>query len=110
MVRKKNRRREQHSKRGRKSRPRAASDFNRATFDTNYRHEEAFDGAWHVRQVPAWRAVKNYTCPSCLRIIPQGQAHVVTWRSDWIMGDEDAGQLRRHWHSACWRNRRQDLI
>src|SRR5690625_5985720 len=82
MARKKNRRREQHSKRGRKSRPTASPDFNRVTFDTNYHHEEAFDGAWHVRQVAAWRAVKNYTCPGCLRIIPQGQTHVVAWRSD----------------------------
>ncbi|WP_082911567.1 hypothetical protein [Enteractinococcus helveticum] len=107
MARKNKRRRDQHPKRGRRTLP--VGEFNRAGFDTNYSHEESFDGGWHVRQVPAWRAVKIYTCPGCLRPIPQGQTHVVTWRSDWLMGDEDAGQLRRHWHTACWNNRRQDL-
>lgn len=76
--------------------------------DLNYSHQDDFDGGWHVRQIPAWRAVKDYTCPGCYRQIPQGQPHVVAWRSDWIFGDEAAGEQRRHWHSACWKNRQQD--
>ena len=63
------------------------------------------DGGWHVREIPAWRAVKDYTCPGCGRTIPPGLAHLVAWRSDWIMGDEDAGAHRRHWHPLCWRTR-----
>lgn len=109
MARKNRRRREQNAKRGRNYRGPASSELSRAMFDTNYAHEEDFDGAWHVRQIAAWRAVKTYICPGCMGMIPQGQTHVVAWRSDWIMGDEDAGQLRRHWHSHCWKNRRQDL-
>ncbi|NWN88631.1 MAG: hypothetical protein HLX51_08850 [Micrococcaceae bacterium] len=109
MARKNRPRRDQNPKRGRKRQTGPSSSLSRAAFDTNYTHEDAFDGGWHVRQIPAWRAVKDYTCPGCVGIIPQGQAHVVAWRSDWIMGDADAGRLRRHWHTACWRNRRQDL-
>jgi len=108
MARKNRRRRDQNPKRGRKQRTTVSMSYSRTVFDTNYTHEESFDGGWHVRQIPAWRAVKDYTCPGCFRTIPQGQPHVVTWRSDWLMGDEDAGQLRRHWHKACWHNRRQD--
>lgn len=109
MARKNRPRRGQNPKRGRKRQVSPPRDLAATAFDTNYSHEMAFDGGWHVRQIPAWRAVKDYTCPGCVGVIPQGQAHVVAWRSDWIMGDEDAGSLRRHWHSACWRNRRQDL-
>lgn len=76
--------------------------------DPGYRHESAPDGGWHVRRVPAWRAVKDYTCPGCGRTIPPGLAHVVAWRSDWIFGDEAAGAERRHWHPKCWGTRRQD--
>lgn len=73
--------------------------------DTGYSHQTGSDGGWHVREVPSWRAVKDYTCPGCGRRIPQGSAHLVAWRSDWIMGDEDAGADRRHWHRICWRTR-----
>lgn len=73
--------------------------------DTGYGHSQARDGGWHVREIPAWRAVKEYTCPECHRRVPPGQAHIVAWRSDWIMGDEDAGSQRRHWHTHCWRTR-----
>ncbi|MBB4734959.1 hypothetical protein HDA30_000467 [Micrococcus cohnii] len=73
--------------------------------DTGYSHDLAGDGGWHVRQIPAWRAVKDYTCPGCGRTIRQGVAHLVAWRSDWIMGDEEAAADRRHWHPVCWRTR-----
>lgn len=112
MARKNRRRREQNPKRGRKFRSTTSNEsgaLRRAMFDTNYSHEESFDGGWHVRHIAAWRAVKQYTCPGCYGAIPQGQPHIVAWRSDWLMGDEDAAQLRRHWHTACWNNRRQDL-
>jgi hypothetical protein len=109
MARKNKRRRDQNPKRGRKHRSSPSSGVSRALAATNYTDEQAFDGAWHVRHITAWRAVKDYTCPGCLGTIPQGQPHVVAWRSDWLMGDEDAGQQRRHWHTACWKNRQQDL-
>lgn len=80
----------------------------RLGLDAGYSHQDLHDGAWHVREIPAWRAVKDYTCPGCGRTIPPGMTHVVAWRSDWILGDEDAGQSRRHWHRTCWRTRRQD--
>ncbi|MFC4370074.1 hypothetical protein [Citricoccus nitrophenolicus] len=76
--------------------------------DPGYRHQQEHDGGWHVRQIPAWRAVKDYTCPGCGRTIPAGQPHLVAWRSDWILGDEAAGAERRHWHPKCWSTRRQD--
>lgn len=73
--------------------------------DAGYSRQSGSDGGWHVRQIPAWRAVKDYTCPGCGQVIRQGQAHLVAWRADWIMGDEDAGADRRHWHPVCWRTR-----
>jgi hypothetical protein len=76
--------------------------------DPGYRQEEGHDGGWHVRQIPAWRAVKDYTCPGCGRTIPPGMTHLVAWRSDSIFGDEAAGADRRHWHPKCWSTRQQD--
>ncbi|QCU78408.1 hypothetical protein E7744_09745 [Citricoccus sp. SGAir0253] len=76
--------------------------------DSGYRHEDGHDGGWHVRRIPAWRAVKDYTCPGCGRPIPPGLAHLVAWRSDSVLGDEAAAADRRHWHPMCWSSRRQD--
>ena len=76
-----------------------------ASIQVKSRRDIGSDGGWHVRQIPAWRAVKDYTCPGCGQVIRQGQAHLVAWRADWIMGDEDAGADRRHWHPVCWRTR-----
>ena len=56
-----------------------------------------------VQQVRAERALKVYTCPGCNLQIPEGQAHVVVFRADNIMGDDAAIADRRHWHSHCWR-------
>ncbi|MDY6055714.1 hypothetical protein [Micrococcus sp.] len=90
----------------RRAGPGRADPFEQALgLDTGYEHQTGSDGGWHVRQIPAWRAVKDYTCPGCGRRIPAGQPHLVAWRSDWIMGDEDAGADRRHWHPTCWRTR-----
>ncbi|MFB2571133.1 MULTISPECIES: hypothetical protein [Micrococcus] len=76
--------------------------------DTGYQQQDHHDGGWHVRQIPSWRAVKDYTCPGCGRSIRAGAAHLVAWRSDWIFGDDRAGEDRRHWHPICWRTRRHD--
>ncbi|MGO1807070.1 MAG: hypothetical protein ACTJFS_09950 [Micrococcaceae bacterium] len=80
----------------------------RLGMDPGYQHQSAADGDWHVRKIPAWRAVKDYTCPGCFRTILAGQVHLVAWRSDHLFGDEAAGDERRHWHNKCWENRRQD--
>ena len=48
------------------------------------------------------RGEKVYTCPGCNRQIAVGTDHVVVWLADWLFGDSDAVQGRRHWHSSCW--------
>lgn len=60
-------------------------------------------GTWSVQQVSAAAAQKVYLCPGCRLDVPPGQAHVVAWRADGIMGDEAALADRRHWHAHCWR-------
>jgi len=60
------------------------------------------DGEWSVQTMPASAAVKVYVCPGCSGTIEAGTAHVVVWRSDSILGDEDAVAQRRHWHRRCW--------
>jgi len=57
--------------------------------------ELELDG-YEVSEVPAHRAEKDYLCPDCGNVIPEGEAHVVVFPE----GDPD---LRRHWHSYCWR-------
>lgn len=69
------------------------------------RTEAKRDGSWYVQPQSAASAVKTYTCPGCGLLIDEGVAHVVTWRSDSILGDDDALAGRRHWHSHCWRIR-----
>lgn len=61
------------------------------------------NGAWHVQQVSAAAAHKVYLCPGCRLDVPVGQAHVVAWRADSLMGDDAALADRRHWHAHCWR-------
>ena len=39
---------------------------------------------------------KDYICPDCGNTIHEGESHVVVWPE----GDSD---LRRHWHTHCWR-------
>lgn len=50
-------------------------------------------------------AVKVYVCPGCSVTIDAGTAHVVVWRADSILGDDDALSQRRHWHRKCWETR-----
>lgn len=60
-------------------------------------------GTWTVQQVSAAAAQKVYLCPGCRLEVPVGQAHVVAWRADGLMGDAAALADRRHWHAHCWR-------
>jgi hypothetical protein len=62
----------------------------------------ARDGEWTVQHMSAVAATKAYTCPGCGGTIEAGTAHLVAWRADSILGDEDAVAQRRHWHSRCW--------
>lgn len=73
--------------------------------------EEAGDGDWVVRPLTGSSTGKTYRCPSCDQEIRPGTPHVVTWPayardSDLEPWDTDsAADLRRHWHTACWRAR-----
>ncbi|NYE94793.1 hypothetical protein FHU41_001014 [Psychromicrobium silvestre] len=69
------------------------------------RVESAGDGEWMVRSVSPAQARKEYTCPGCGATVAPGTAHLVIWREDWIFGEADAIEGRRHWHTACWRGR-----
>jgi hypothetical protein len=39
---------------------------------------------------------KVYVCPDCGNSVAEGESHVVVW-------PEDDPDLRRHWHTHCWR-------
>ena len=60
-------------------------------------------GTFLVRDVPADRASKIYTCPGCQNLIPSGMAHVVAWPETPGMGYDSGLEQRRHWHRHCWR-------
>lgn len=64
----------------------------------SYRGEE-----WFVRDIPEHRAEKPYLCPACGVTVPAGQAHIVAWRANHLMGDDAAVRDRRHYHTHCWR-------
>jgi hypothetical protein len=66
---------------------------------------ETWDGLpWVVRAIRGSSSVKTYRCPGCDHEIQPATAHVVVWPVDPIGGT--AADARRHWHSACWRRRR----
>ena len=73
--------------------------------------EEAQDGDWVVRPLTGSGSDKTYRCPGCDQEIRPGTPHVVAWPayardSDLLPWDtESAADWRRHWHTACWRNR-----
>lgn len=90
--------------RGRKREPEDEFDPARVLAGAK-RTESKRDGAWVVQPQSAASALKTYTCPGCGLAIEEGVAHVVTWRADSILGDEDALAARRHWHTHCWRIR-----
>lgn len=60
-------------------------------------------GLFLVRDVPADRATKPYTCPGCSNTIPVGMAHVVAWPETPGLGFDSGLDQRRHWHKHCWR-------
>ncbi len=60
-------------------------------------------GNFLIRDVPAERALKTYTCPGCSIAIPVGMAHVVAWPESPGFGFESGLEERRHWHKHCWR-------
>ena len=75
-------------------------------------HVESWpDGDWVVRRVPGAASAKPYRCPGCDQEIRPGTPHVVSWPayardSDLDPWDtESAADQRRHWHTACWRER-----
>ena len=57
---------------------------------------------WVVQPVSARQAQKEYICPGCRGVVAVGTAHVVTWRSDGVLGDAADLAARRHWHDRCW--------
>lgn len=67
--------------------------------------EHKSDGSWVVRSVPGARALKDYVCPGCLRIIPPGTPHVVAWPQEPGWGEDSGVAQRRHWHTGCWRRK-----
>ena len=68
------------------------------------RIEEGPDGyAYEVRPVAAARATKTYRCPGCDQEVKPAVAHVVVLPTE---AGESAVDDRRHWHTACWENRR----
>ena len=56
------------------------------------------DDGVHTRRVQPYEAHKGYVCPGCQRDIPAGTGHLVAV-------PEEAPDLRRHWHHACWDQR-----
>ena len=77
-------------------------DLAHALFGTLHT-ESKRDGLWKVQSLGATSAVKYYTCPGCGLQIAPGIAHVVAWRADGLMGEEDDLAARRHWHTHCWK-------
>lgn len=61
-----------------------------------------WDGELHgpiqTRRVQPYEARKDYVCPGCHQTIPAGKGHIVAV-------PQDAPDLRRHWHGACWTRR-----
>ncbi len=66
---------------------------------SNQVFEEHEDGLYVVRQLTGSSSNKPYRCPGCDQVIPMATPHMVAWRED----EEDN---RRHWHKACWNNRK----
>ena len=55
-------------------------------------------GGITTRRVQPYEARKVYRCPGCNQEIAVGLGHLV-------VVPDDAPDLRRHWHFACWEYR-----
>lgn len=77
-------------------------DLHRALYGT-LRTESKRDGLWNVQPVSPASAVKTYLCPGCGLEVQPGQAHLVAWRADGLMGEAADIAARRHWHTHCWK-------
>lgn len=61
-------------------------------------HASGADDDVEVRFVQPYEATKAYLCPGCHQEIRPRTHHVVAVPTD-------APDLRRHWHTPCWRKR-----
>jgi len=90
--------------RSHRRRPDNSSDDSLERLIAGWKRTETRRGAeWIVQPVSAGKAVKDYTCPGCGRLVTAGTAHVVAWRADGVLGDAADLAARRHWHTHCWR-------
>ncbi|NHI16904.1 hypothetical protein [Microbacterium excoecariae] len=87
-------------------RPRSRESSSDASFErllSGWRRTETRRGSsWSVQPVGPGRSEKPYTCPGCQGAIAAGDAHVVTWREDGVLGAAADLAARRHWHTHCW--------
>jgi len=67
------------------------------------RTETKRGGTYTVQPISERNAQKVYTCPGCRLSIDAGIAHIVSWRSDGVLGESHGVDERRHWHNHCWR-------
>ncbi len=65
-----------------------------------YRGEE-----YVVRRVTGSAATKPYRCPGCDQTIRPATPHVVAWPAEKPMFERSGLDVRRHWHTPCWRAR-----
>lgn len=65
------------------------------------RTEQHPDGEWNVRNVGP--SDRTYLCPGCQQWF-SAVAHVVAWPADDFVSFGGV-EVRRHWHSSCWRAR-----
>lgn len=90
------------SHRRRPARPDPDDSLDRLLASTK-RTEMRRGSEWFVQPVSAAQAVKEYICPGCGRTVVPGNAHLVIWRADGVLGDAADLAARRHWHTHCWR-------
>jgi hypothetical protein len=57
------------------------------------------DAELSVRRIMGQSATKRYDCPLCNQHIERGTPHVV-------VVPNDAPELRRHFHTPCWKRRK----
>ena len=90
--------------RSNRRRPDSADDGSFERLLAGWKRTEVRRGAqWAVQPVSGAQATKTYICPGCMRSVDPGMAHVVTWRTDGVLGDSADLAARRHWHDHCWR-------